>query len=75
MTGEVLRNVVRWGTGDGLSVARVDGQVVPLAGKTGTTNSFRNAAFVGLCRARETMDGHGQMGTRLLHTWALTTTP
>ena len=48
MTGEVLRNVVRWGTGRrALSVARVDGQVVPLAGKTGTTNSFRNAAFCG----------------------------
>ena len=48
MTGAILRNVVRWGTGRrALSVARTDGQTVPLTGKTGTTNSFRNAAFCG----------------------------
>jgi membrane peptidoglycan carboxypeptidase len=48
MTGEVLRNVVRWGTGRrALSVAQVEGGTVPLTGKTGTTNSFRNAAFCG----------------------------
>jgi membrane peptidoglycan carboxypeptidase len=57
MTGEVLRNVVRWGTGRrALSVARVDGQIVPLTGKTGTTNSFRNAAFCGFV-PRSTGDG------------------
>ncbi len=48
MVGEVLRNVVRWGTGTRANGAvRVDGHPVPLAGKTGTTNSFRNAAFSG----------------------------
>ena len=48
LTGEVLRNVVRWGTGRrARSVAKVGKSVVPLTGKTGTTNSFRNAAFCG----------------------------
>ena len=48
MTGEVLRNVVRWGTGRrAQSAAKVGKNVVPLTGKTGTTNSFRNAAFSG----------------------------
>lgn len=48
MTGEVLRNVVRWGTGRrARGVATAGKQVVPLTGKTGTTNSFRNAAFCG----------------------------
>ena len=48
LTGEILRNVVRWGTGRRARVAaEVDGKVVPLSGKTGTTNSFRNAAFCG----------------------------
>ncbi len=57
MTGEVLRNVVRWGTGRrALSVARLDGQIVPLTGKTGTTNGFRNAAFCGFV-PRSTDDG------------------
>lgn len=49
MTGEVLRNVVRWGTGRrARGAARVGGSPVPLTGKTGTTNSFKNAAFCGL---------------------------
>ena len=48
MTGEVLRNVVRWGTGRrAQTAAKVGREVVPLTGKTGTTNSFRNAAFSG----------------------------
>jgi len=48
LTGEVLRNVVRWGTGRrARSAASVGDHVVPLTGKTGTTNSFRNAAFCG----------------------------
>jgi len=48
LTGEVLRNVVRWGTGRRAQTAvKVGKNVVPLTGKTGTTNSFRNAAFSG----------------------------
>ena len=48
MAGEVLRNVVRWGTGRrARTAASAGGAVVPLTGKTGTTNSFRNAAFCG----------------------------
>ncbi len=57
MTGEVLRNVVRWGTGRrALSAASAAGHTVPLTGKTGTTNSFRNAAFCGFV-PRATEDG------------------
>ncbi len=48
LIGDVLRNVVRFGTGRrAASAARVGRSVVPLTGKTGTTNAFRNAAFVG----------------------------
>lgn len=48
MTADILRNVVEHGTG-----ARANGLLtagagkVPLGGKTGTTNDFRNAAFLG----------------------------
>ncbi|MCK6506572.1 transglycosylase domain-containing protein [Myxococcota bacterium] len=48
LVGDILRNVVRWGTGrraDG--AVTLAGRPVPVAGKTGTTNSYRNAAFVG----------------------------
>jgi membrane peptidoglycan carboxypeptidase len=47
LTGDILRNVVRWGTGRRAAGARVSGQPIPLAGKTGTTNGYRNAAFAG----------------------------
>jgi hypothetical protein len=48
LVGDVLRNVVRWGTGRrALGAVRIGGQPVPLAGKTGTTNGYRNAAFAG----------------------------
>ncbi|MCB9777409.1 MAG: transglycosylase domain-containing protein [Alphaproteobacteria bacterium] len=48
MAGDILRNVVRWGTGRrALSSVTQDGAAVPVAGKTGTTNGYRNAAFVG----------------------------
>jgi penicillin-binding protein 1A len=46
---DVLGNVVRWGTGrraDGS--VKVAGRTWPLMGKTGTTNEYRNAAFVGI---------------------------
>ena len=48
MTADILRNVVGHGTGrraEGLIAA--GGAKIPLGGKTGTTNDFRNAAFLG----------------------------
>ncbi|MDP2312129.1 MAG: transglycosylase domain-containing protein [Pseudomonadota bacterium] len=55
LVGDILRNVVRIGTGrraaDAVRVAELP---VPLAGKTGTTNDYRNAAFLGFApRARD----------------------
>jgi membrane peptidoglycan carboxypeptidase len=48
LVGDILRNVVRWGTGRrALGKVKIDGIDVPLVGKTGTTNSYRNAAFAG----------------------------
>lgn len=49
MSTDVLRNVVRHGTGQrALRAVQLGGAAVPLAGKTGTTNDFRNAAFLGV---------------------------
>ncbi len=48
MSADILRNVVRWGTGRrALEAVSLGGAKVPLGGKTGTTNEFRNAAFLG----------------------------
>jgi penicillin-binding protein 1A len=48
LVGDILRNVVRWGTGRrALGKVRIGQVAVPVAGKTGTTNSYRNAAFAG----------------------------
>lgn len=48
LTGDILRNVVRWGTGRrALEAVTLGRSPVPVAGKTGTTNSYRNAAFSG----------------------------
>lgn len=48
VTAGVLHNVVEWGTGRrARGSVSVDGATVPLFGKTGTTNGFRNAAFCG----------------------------
>ncbi|MCB9676562.1 MAG: transglycosylase domain-containing protein [Alphaproteobacteria bacterium] len=48
MTADILRNVVLHGTGRRAETAVKSGSAaVPLGGKTGTTNDFRNAAFVG----------------------------
>ena len=44
LTEDILRNVVRHGTGQR---ARAAAPGWPLAGKTGTTNDYRNAAFLG----------------------------
>ncbi|MBL8616469.1 MAG: transglycosylase domain-containing protein [Deltaproteobacteria bacterium] len=48
LLGDVLRNVVLHGTGRRAADAvTLGGQHVPVAGKTGTTNGFKNAAFAG----------------------------
>ena len=48
LVGDILRNVVRWGTGRRANgTVRVGDVAVPVAGKTGTTNGYRNAAFAG----------------------------
>ena len=48
MTADILANVVRHGTGRQASKAVRAGRYrVPLGGKTGTTNQFRNSAFLG----------------------------
>ena len=56
LTGDILRSVVQYGTGRrARGAASVEGVAVPLAGKTGTTNGFRNAAFLGMVpRATDT---------------------
>lgn len=49
LLGDVLRNVVLYGTGRrAATAATLGGAAVPLAGKTGTTNGFKNAAFAGV---------------------------
>jgi penicillin-binding protein 1A len=46
--GDMLRNVVRWGTGQRAREAvKLDAVDVPVAGKTGTTNGYKNVAFSG----------------------------
>lgn len=48
MTSDILANVVEHGTGRRANgVIALGGAPVPLGGKTGTTNDFRNAAFLG----------------------------
>jgi len=46
--GDMLRNVVRWGTGQrARDAVKLGAVVVPVAGKTGTTNGYKNVAFSG----------------------------
>ncbi|HMV67230.1 MAG TPA: transglycosylase domain-containing protein [Myxococcota bacterium] len=48
MMSEILRQVVDWGTGRrGKGTVTLGKAALPIGGKTGTTNDFRNAAFVG----------------------------
>jgi membrane peptidoglycan carboxypeptidase len=61
LTGDILRNVVRLGTGRRAAEAvRVADLPVPLSGKTGTTNDYRNAAFLGF--APRATNGRYQWG-------------
>lgn len=48
LVADVLRNVVDWGTGRrARGAVQLAGTAVPVGGKTGTTNGYRNAAFLG----------------------------
>jgi penicillin-binding protein 1A len=62
----ILENVVRWGTGrhaweqvrlPGLSQEKSKGPALPVMGKTGTANDFRNAAFIGFVPSAPDIDG------------------
>ncbi len=52
LTGDILRNVVKIGTGRRAASAvhtdAKDAPVIAAAGKTGTTNEYKNVAFVGM---------------------------
>lgn len=62
MTTDILRNVVQWGTGRrAKSALELGGASLPVGGKTGTTNDFRNAAFVGVV---PTVGKRGAVGDR-----------
>ncbi len=58
---QVLRQVVERGTGERAAAALPE---VPLGGKTGTTNAYRNAAFVGI--VPRPVDGVWSMGEGLV---------
>ena len=58
MTTDILRNVVLHGTGRRAKTSITAGDVpVPVGGKTGTTNDFRNGAFLGFA-PRSERDGY-----------------
>ncbi len=49
LTADILRNVVKYGTGRrALDAVKVGDQSVVAVGKTGTTNEYKNVAFVGM---------------------------
>ena len=67
MTADILHNVVMHGTGRrARNVVQLNGKPLGLGGKTGTTNDFRNAAFMGFVPAggstRLTIDGGFTLG-------------
>lgn len=65
-TRAILTAAVAHGTGRRASgLVQVGGAAVPLAGKTGTTNGFRNAAFLGVVPVvgRDALDGAWVIGT------------
>ncbi len=63
MTTDILRNVVLHGTGRRARYA-VDagGNQVPIGGKTGTTNDFKNAAFLGFAPSATPYGYHPEEG-------------
>ncbi len=66
LVGGVLRNVVQHGTGRRAAAAvTLGGKPVPLAGKTGTTNDYRNAAFLGVVPAFAEGGGAPRWGSGL----------
>jgi len=69
MTADILRNVVEHGTGRRALYASelADGQV-PVGGKTGTTNDFKNAAFLGFVPVA-TADGFTPVGGYVVGTY------
>ena len=53
MTGDILRNVVKLGTGRrAMGAVTVGGAPVVTVGKTGTTNDYKNVAFIGMVPAK-----------------------
>ena len=68
LVGDILRNVVRWGTGRrALGAVTIGEAVVPVAGKTGTTNGYRNAAFAGFVPKASETGWHWAEDTIVLH--------
>lgn len=62
LTTDILRHVVSHGTGRRAEGHAVLGEApLPLAGKTGTTNDFRNAAFVGVVPTVDHLDVVGRI--------------
>ena len=48
LLSDILYNIVQHGTGQRGKSFTLNGVSIPLLGKTGTTNSYKNAAFVGM---------------------------
>lgn len=64
MTGDILRNVVRLGTGRrALDAVKVGDAAVVTVGKTGTTNDYKNVAFVGMVPRRAPVTQPGAWGS------------
>lgn len=48
LLSDILHNIVQHGTAQRAKSFAVNGVSIPLLGKTGTTNAYKNAAFVGM---------------------------